>query len=85
MNNRECDVIWNCRYLTTFPKECAVSTFRVELGGRVLLRNIGKYLSDYASQTTYRSLVGEPEGNKPLGRQRRRWVDDIKIDLGEIG
>jgi hypothetical protein len=29
-------------------------------------------------------LVGKPEGNRPLGRQRRRWVDNIKIDLREI-
>jgi hypothetical protein len=30
-------------------------------------------------------LVGKPEGKRPLGRQRRRWVDNIKMDLGEIG
>jgi hypothetical protein len=29
--------------------------------------------------------VGNPEGNIPLGRPRRRWVDNIKIDLREIG
>jgi hypothetical protein len=29
----------------------------------------------------YRILVGKPEGKKPLGKQIRRWVDDIKIDL----
>jgi hypothetical protein len=29
--------------------------------------------------------VGKPEGNRPLGRPRRRWVDEIKIDLREIG
>jgi hypothetical protein len=28
--------------------------------------------------------VGKPEGKRPLGRQRRRWVDNIKIDLREI-
>jgi hypothetical protein len=27
-------------------------------------------------------LVGKPEGKRPLGRSRRRWVDNIKIDLG---
>jgi hypothetical protein len=32
----------------------------------------------------YRILVGKPEGKKPLGRPRRRWVDIIKINLGEI-
>jgi hypothetical protein len=30
-------------------------------------------------------LVGNPEGKRPLGRPRRRWVDSIKIDLREIG
>jgi hypothetical protein len=33
----------------------------------------------------YRILVGKPEGNKPLGRLRRRWVDNIKMDFQEIG
>jgi hypothetical protein len=32
-----------------------------------------------------RILVGKPEGKKPLGRPRRRWVDNIKMDLGELG
>jgi hypothetical protein len=31
----------------------------------------------------YRLLVGKPEGKRPLGRPRRRWVDDIRMDLGE--
>jgi hypothetical protein len=30
-------------------------------------------------------LVGKPEGKRPLGRPRRRWEDDIRIDLREIG
>jgi hypothetical protein len=33
----------------------------------------------------YRILVGKPEGKRPLGRPRCRWVDNIKIDLREIG
>jgi len=32
----------------------------------------------------YRVLVGKPEGNRPLGRPRRRWVDNISIDLQEV-
>jgi hypothetical protein len=32
----------------------------------------------------YRFLVGRPEGKRPLGRPRRRWEDNIKIDLREI-
>jgi hypothetical protein len=33
----------------------------------------------------YRLLVGKPEGRKPLGRPRRRWVDNIRMDLVEMG
>jgi hypothetical protein len=33
----------------------------------------------------YRLLVGKPEGKRPLGRTRRRWMDNIKKDLLEIG
>jgi hypothetical protein len=32
----------------------------------------------------YRLLVGKPEGKRPLGRPRRRWVDNIKMDLGDV-
>jgi hypothetical protein len=37
------------------------------------------------TRNAYRILVGNPEGRRPLGRPRRRWVDDIKMDLREIG
>jgi hypothetical protein len=33
----------------------------------------------------YRLLVGKPEGKRALGRPRRRWTDNIKVDLLEIG
>jgi len=33
---------------------------------------------------TYRVLVGNPEGNRPLGRSRRTWEYNIKIDLQEV-
>jgi hypothetical protein len=36
-------------------------------------------------RNAYRILVGKPEGKRPLGRLRRRWVDNIKMDLGEVG
>jgi hypothetical protein len=46
--------------------------------GRACSTNKGK-------RNTYRILVGKPEGKRPLGRPRRRWVDNIKTDLREIG
>jgi len=33
----------------------------------------------------YRVLVGKPEENRPLGRPRRRWVDNIRMDFQEVG
>jgi hypothetical protein len=36
-------------------------------------------------RNVYSLLVGKPEGKRPLGRLRRRWMDNIKIDLLEIG
>jgi len=33
----------------------------------------------------YRFFVGKPEGRRPLGRPRRRWVDNIRMDLQEVG
>jgi hypothetical protein len=37
------------------------------------------------SRGAYRALVGKPEGRRPLGRPRRRWEDNIKMDLREVG
>jgi transcription termination factor 2 len=37
------------------------------------------------TRNPYWILVGKPEGKRPLGIPRRRWVNDIKFDLGEIG
>jgi hypothetical protein len=36
-------------------------------------------------RNAYRILVGKPEGKRPLGRPRRKWVDNIKIDLRSTG
>jgi hypothetical protein len=37
------------------------------------------------NRNAYRILVGNPEGSRPLGRPKHRWVDNIKMDLREIG
>jgi hypothetical protein len=36
-------------------------------------------------RNVYRLLVGKQEGKRPLGRPKHRWVDNIKMDFGEIG
>jgi hypothetical protein len=36
-------------------------------------------------RNAYRVLVGKPEGKRPLGRSTPRWVDNVKMDLREVG
>jgi hypothetical protein len=38
-----------------------------------------------AKRNLYRLLEGKPEGKRPLGRPRSRWIDNIKIDISAIG
>jgi hypothetical protein len=45
----------------------------------------GTYVYIYIFLSINISLVGKPEGKRPLGRPRRRWVDNIRMDLGEVG
>jgi hypothetical protein len=37
------------------------------------------------NKKVYRLLLGKPEGKRPLGRPRHRWVANIRMDLGEVG
>jgi hypothetical protein len=39
----------------------------------------------WEKMNAYRIFLGKPEGKRPLGRARCRWVDNIKMDLREIG
>jgi hypothetical protein len=63
----------------------------LQTGGWTKLHNLKKDEMGWACSTkgekknSYRILVGKPEGKRPLGRPRRRWVDNIKMDLREIG
>jgi hypothetical protein len=41
--------------------------------------------TDGEKRNAYRIMAGKPEGKAPLGRSRHRWVDNIKMDLREIG
>jgi hypothetical protein len=46
---------------------------------------MGGPCSTNGERNAYRLLVGKPEGKRPLGRRRRRWVDNIMMYLGEVG
>jgi hypothetical protein len=45
----------------------------------------GTCRADGERRGVYRVVVGKPEGKSPLGRPRRRWEDNIKIDLKAVG
>jgi hypothetical protein len=49
------------------------------------MRWAGHVAQMWANRNAYRILVGNPEGKRQVGRPRRRWVDDVKMDLREIG
>jgi hypothetical protein len=49
------------------------------------LRWAGHVASMGERRGAYRALVGKAEGRRPLGRPRRRWEDNIKMDLREVG
>jgi hypothetical protein len=43
------------------------------------------HVARMGEKNAYRLLVGKPEGKRPLGRPRRRWVHNIRMNLGEVG
>jgi hypothetical protein len=49
------------------------------------VRRAGHIARMVENRNAYRILVGKPKGKRPLRRQRRRWVESIKMDLREIG
>ena len=54
------------------------------INGCALTYIVGLNIFDRNDNTSCRVLVGKPEGKRPLGRPRRRWVDYIRTDLQEV-
>jgi hypothetical protein len=55
-------------------------------GNQIEKNEMGGACSTYGEKRdAYRILVGRPERRRPLGRLRRRWEDNIKMDLEEVG
>jgi hypothetical protein len=52
---------------------------------KFLVKYIFIHLSLSNGRGVYRVLVGKPEGKRPLGRPRPRWVDNIRMDPQEVG
>jgi hypothetical protein len=61
----------------------SLSIFRIIKSRR--MRWAGHVARIGEKRNAYRLLVGKPEGKKPLGRPRRRWIDNIEMDLLGIG
>ena len=62
---------------------CSPNIFRVIESRR--MRWVGHVARMGERKGVYRVLVGKPEGKRTLGRPRRRWEDNIKMDLQEVG
>jgi len=55
-------------------------------GDKIEKNEMGRACGTYGEKSgTYRVLVGKPEGRRPLGRPKRRWLDNIRMDLQEVG
>jgi hypothetical protein len=65
--------------------ESDVIDSNIETQSHAVCSQIPCHLYIYLILNAYRLLVGKPEGKKPLGRPRRMWVDNIRMDLGELG
>jgi hypothetical protein len=61
---------------------CSTSIIRIIKSRR--MRWAGHVARMGEKRNAYRLLVGKAEGNRPLGRPERRWVDIIRMDLGEV-
>ena len=54
-------------------------------GGKIEKNEVGGACGAHGGGGVHRVLVGKPEGKRPLGRPRRRWEDNIGMDLREVG
>jgi hypothetical protein len=66
-------------------KSILVTHFLTGLHLLRVLFTFNRTSSAVIKRNVYRLLVGKPEGKRPLGRPRCRWMDNIKMDLLEIG
>jgi hypothetical protein len=73
------------KFLCVYKLNSLTFGFLVYAGMSRRMRWTGHVARIGEKRNAYRILVGKPEGKRPLGRARRRWVGNVKIDLKEIG
>jgi hypothetical protein len=67
-------------------KTVKASIQNINSGDQIKKNEVGGACSTcWEGRGAYRILVGRPEGRRPLGRPRRRWEDNIKMDLQDVG
>jgi len=76
--------------LYIYPTRCTSSSSSSPLAlqpavGFGLLNNTSPFFRIYHRLLSITDSLGKPEGKRPLGRPRRRWEDNIKMDLQEVG
>ena len=73
-------MIFSSKYLSQLSKkDCVAASVDV-----LLPKQKEFNVSNVIHGGVYRFLVGKPEGKRPLGRHRRRWLDNIRMDLQEV-
>jgi hypothetical protein len=76
--------IWRKVHNEELPNWCSSSSIIRRIKSR-RMRWAGHVARMGEKRNPYRILMGKPKGRRPLGRPSRRWVDNIKMDLREIG
>jgi hypothetical protein len=66
-------------------RKVAATVYKTEINDRRRMRWAGHVARMGEKRNVYRLLVRKPEGKRPLERPRRRWIDNIEMDLLEIG
>jgi transcription termination factor 2 len=80
----EVTVGWRKLHNEELPRLCSLPSVIRMIKSRTM-RWAGHVARMGEKRIAYRILVRKPGGRRPLGRPRRRWVDNIKMDLREIG
>jgi hypothetical protein len=68
-----------------WDKICVHKQFLLKYHNKMRMRWPGHVARMGEKRSSYRLLVGKPEGRTPLGRPRSRWLDNIRMDLIEVG